>query len=307
MASRGFTDSQIEAFLWIMRTRSATKAAEKMLITQPAISRLIKQLEQRLGFALFDRVNNRLLPTRKGKLFYDEVEKVYAGLTHLKGFADRLKKQVVGQFNIVSMPAFAVNLLPELAIAIDSQFPGLDIGLYSYRSTQIIAEMAAQRFDFAITTDLTEDPRYQSVFYTIPNICLLPEAHPLARKPFIQIADFNGETLIGGEPNEYIRTSISDLFHEAQITPSKTWSVSLSDMASRLVAGGKGLAIINCISAMDIPLGTVARPFDNLVDYQLQVIIPLEKDMDPLTKEINRHLLGAFEQKLCQARERFYP
>ncbi|TNF18779.1 MAG: LysR family transcriptional regulator, partial [Vibrionaceae bacterium] len=45
MAHRGFTDSQIEAFMWIMKTSSATEAADKMLISQPAISRLIKQLE----------------------------------------------------------------------------------------------------------------------------------------------------------------------------------------------------------------------------------------------------------------------
>lgn len=307
MASRGFTDSQIEAFLWIMRTSSATEAAEKMLITQPAISRLAKQLEQRLGFTLFDRVNNRLIPTRKGKLFYDEVEKVYTGLTHLKDFADRLKKQAVGQLNIVSMPAFAVNLLPELTIAIDSQFPGLDIGLYSYRSNQIIADMAAQRFDFAITTDLTEDPRYQSFFYTVPNICLLPQTHPLAQKTCIQVADFEGETLISGEPNDQIRTSLFDTFKSAQITPHKIWSVSLSDMASRLVASGKGLAVINCISAMEIPEGTVARPLDIPMDYHLQVIIPLDKNMDPLTREINHQLLGAFEEKISAARQQFYP
>lgn len=307
MAARGFTDNQIEAFMWTIRTSSATEAAEKMLITQPAISRLLKQLEQRLGFSLFERVNNRLIPTRKGKLFYDEVEKVYAGLTHLKDFAGRLKNQAVGQLNIVSMPAFAVNLLPELTIGIDLQFPGLDIGLYSYRSSQIIADMAAQRFDFAITTDLTQDPRYQSFFYTVPCICLLPQAHPLAQKPQIKIKDFENETLINGEPNDQIRTHLLESLNKANVTPNKIWSISLSDMACRLVAYGKGLSVINCISALDIPNDTVAKPFDLPIDYHLQVIIPLNKDMDPLTRDINKQLIKAFEEKIDAAQKRFYP
>ncbi|ELV8594673.1 LysR family transcriptional regulator [Vibrio fluvialis] len=96
MAHRGFTDSQIEAFMWIMKTSSATEAADKMLISQPAISRLIKQLEARLGFELFERHNNRLLPTRRGTLFYDEVDRVYLGLNHLRQFADRLREQATG-------------------------------------------------------------------------------------------------------------------------------------------------------------------------------------------------------------------
>ena len=115
MAYRGFADSQIEAFMWIMKTSSATEAASKMLISQPAISRLIKQLEARLGFDLFERHNNRLLPTRRGTLFYDEVERVYIGLHHLRQFAERLKERVAGQLRVVSMPAFAVSLVPDAA------------------------------------------------------------------------------------------------------------------------------------------------------------------------------------------------
>ncbi|MGF1700443.1 LysR substrate-binding domain-containing protein [Photobacterium makurazakiensis] len=307
MASRGFTDSQIEAFMWIMRTNSATEAAEKMLITQPAISRLLKQLEQRLDFALFDRTNNRLIPTRRGKLFYDEVNKVYSGLSHLKSFADRLKQQTVGQVSIVSMPAFAVSLLPELAITIDECFPGLDIGLYSYRSNQIISDMAAQRFDFAITTDLTVDPRYQSFFYTIPSVCLIPSHHPLNNKQSIQLADFEGETLITGEPNDQIRSPLLQMLSESRITPQKIWTVSLNDIASQLVANGKGIAVLNGISAMTQLSGTIAKPLTVPVEYNIQVIFPLDKDMDDLTREVNHKLLGIVEDKISATQQWFYP
>lgn len=299
MAHRGFTDSQIEAFMWIMKTRSATEAAEKMLISQPAISRLLKQLEARLGFELFERHNNRLLPTRRGTLFYDEVERVYLGLNHLRQFAGRLKDQADGQLRVVSMPSFAMSLVPDAAAQLTGQFPNLEVSLYSFRSSQIPEDMIAQRFDFGITTDTRTDPRYQSFQYSLPGVCLLPSGHYLARKSIINIEDFENETLICGEPNEYSRGLISQFLTQNSVAPKKIWSVSLSEMAIRLVANGTGLTIVNTVSARDANRpGIVVRPVSFDVHSDFQIILPLEKNVEPEVHTLNMALFDVVEEKI---------
>ncbi|MGF1682179.1 LysR substrate-binding domain-containing protein [Photobacterium minamisatsumaniensis] len=302
MAYRGFTDSQIEAFTWVMKTRSATEAAEKMLISQPAVSRLIKQLEERLGFNLFERVNNRLLPTRHGTLFYNEVERVYVGLNHLKLFADKIKGTAAGQLRIVSMPSFATSTLPMAATLLAEQYPDLEMSLYSYRSDQILTDMAAERFDFAITSSTQQDARYRSYFYSIPGVCILPKHHPLSEKPMISLQDLKGETLIVGEPEESIRAVIISRLNEIKIKPEKIWTVSLSDIAVRLVAGGTGISVLNAVSAMDAQqqLDIVVRPLEEPIEFKLQIILPLEKNMDPTTLQLALELKRIVEQKINQ-------
>ncbi|EKO3497560.1 LysR family transcriptional regulator [Vibrio fluvialis] len=299
MAHRGFTDSQIEAFMWIMKTSSATEAADKMLISQPAISRLIKQLEARLGFELFERHNNRLLPTRRGTLFYDEVDRVYLGLNHLRQFADRLREQATGQLRVVSMPSFAMSLVPEAAAQLAQQFPDLEISLYSYRSNQIPEDMVAQRFDFGITTDTRLDPRYQSFQHSLPGVCLIPADHPLAAKSVIEISDFENETLICGEPAEQSRNLITQHLTDQQVTPKKIWTVSLSEMAIRLVANGTGVSIVNTVSACDAKrAGVVVRPLGFDIHYDFQIILPLAKNVEPALNELNGELITLIEKKI---------
>ncbi|MDF2152516.1 LysR substrate-binding domain-containing protein [Vibrio sp. CAU 1672] len=299
MAHRGFTDSQIEAFMWVMKTSSATEAADKMLISQPAVSRLIKQLESRLGFALFERQNNRLLPTRRGSLFYDEVQRVYLGLSHLRQFAHRLRDQAAGQLRIVTMPSFSMSLIPDAAAQLAEPRPDLEISLYCYRSSQIPDDMVAQRFDFGITTDLRPDPRYQSFFYSLPGVCLIPAAHPLAEKAVIDIDDFENETLICGEPNEQGRSLLTQLMMENHITPRKIWTVSLSEMALKLVENGTGLSVVNTVSACEAQrAGIVVRPLSFEVRYDFQIILPLAKNIEPAINALNNQLVSFVEAKI---------
>lgn len=303
MAYRGFTDSQIEAFSWVMKTESATEAAEKMLISQPAISRLIKQLEERLGFRLFERYNNRLIPTRKGILFYDEVKKVYVGLDHLRGFADKLRERKVGQYRIVSMPSFSTTLIPDTVAQLTEQYPDLEISLYSYRSNQIIDDMVAQRFDFGITTDMRQDSRYQCFRYSIPVLGLIPKHHHLADKDIIDIEDFNEETLIWGEPGEHSRVLIDQCLTEHNVTPKKIMTTSLGDIAIRLVESGIGLSIINSVAACDKRLvDVVAKPLSFDINYEFQVILPLEKNIESTVNGINIEMLRLIENKLNEAK-----
>ncbi|WP_447529771.1 LysR substrate-binding domain-containing protein [Vreelandella sp. TE19] len=302
MAHRGFTDAQIEAFMWIVKTRSATDAAQKMLVSQPAISRMIKQLEERLGFALFERHHNRLLPTRRGTLFYDEVERVYLGLSHLRQFADRLKERPAGQLRVVSMPSFAMAVFPGASTQLAEMFPELEISLYSFRSYQIPEDMVAQRFDFGITTDPRADPRYQSYRYKLPGICVIPSDHPLTAKAVIDIEDLQDEALICGEPGEQSQRMITQELDANGITLRKMWSVSLGEMATRLVANGTGLAILNSVSAFDAKRhGVETRPISFSIDYDFQIIMPLEKNVEGEVNHVNRALKQLVEEQMRQS------
>src|SRR5690606_11240892 len=75
---------QLEVFHAIMLHRTASRAAEVLFMSEPAVSKTIQQLERSIGFALFDRVKGRMVPTSEGQLFHEEVARSFVGITQLR-------------------------------------------------------------------------------------------------------------------------------------------------------------------------------------------------------------------------------
>ena len=75
---------QLEAFHAVMISGSASRAAELLQVTQPAVSRAVAELEAAVGFGLFDRVRGRLVPTPEGQTFFAAVSRSFVGLDRLR-------------------------------------------------------------------------------------------------------------------------------------------------------------------------------------------------------------------------------
>ena len=96
----GMNNRQVEAFAAVMKSGTASRASEFLGVSQPAVSRMIAELEQSIGFALFDRVRSRLIPTPEGKLFYAEVEASFRGMDALRKAAARLRDRGSGEIRV---------------------------------------------------------------------------------------------------------------------------------------------------------------------------------------------------------------
>ncbi|MFN3157433.1 LysR family transcriptional regulator, partial [Marivita cryptomonadis] len=103
---------QLEAFNAVMISGSTVRAAELMGVTQPAVSRLIAELEAAVRFGLFDRVRGRLVPTPEGKLFHREVEASFVGLDRLQNAAASIRDYGTGSIRIASLAAAGTVIVP---------------------------------------------------------------------------------------------------------------------------------------------------------------------------------------------------
>jgi len=106
---------QIEAFRAAVAQGSATAAADALFVTQPAISRLLADLEDAVGFSLFERQGRGLQPTVDGLRLYDAVERVYLGLETVAETARAIREGESGKIRIGALPVYADGLveLPE--------------------------------------------------------------------------------------------------------------------------------------------------------------------------------------------------
>src|SRR3954469_4187254 len=93
---------QLEIFRAVMISGSASRAAELLGITQPAVSRAVSDLEESLGFGLYDRVRGRLVPTPEGQLFFRDVSNSFVGLDRLRASAAQIRDFGSGSLRIAS-------------------------------------------------------------------------------------------------------------------------------------------------------------------------------------------------------------
>jgi DNA-binding transcriptional LysR family regulator len=98
-----------------------TAAAEAIHVTQPAVSRLIRDLEQELGLALFHRRGNALIPTTEANALLTEVERSFIGMAQIRAFADDLRSGRHASLRIGVLPAMAAGFVSSPGSVGDNQ------------------------------------------------------------------------------------------------------------------------------------------------------------------------------------------
>ncbi len=106
---------QIEAFRCLMVTGSMTQAARMMGVTQPAISRLLKDLQAELNLKLFDKLGTGVAPTAEASALYAEVERSFVGIDRIRTAAEEIRTRRSGSLRIAALPALANGFLPRFA------------------------------------------------------------------------------------------------------------------------------------------------------------------------------------------------
>src|SRR5579864_3156737 len=118
---------QIEVFRAIMLTRTMNAAAQMLCSSQPGLSRMIKHLEARLGFLLFDRVHGRLVPTVEADALYREIEHVHHGILNLQHIVARLAAGENTVFRLGASPSLSRGFAPSLLQGLQKAHPNLII------------------------------------------------------------------------------------------------------------------------------------------------------------------------------------
>ena len=118
---------QVEAFRAIMKHGSASRAAEALGITQPAVSRLVSELEKTIGFSLFSRTRGRLEPTPECRLFYTDVERTFVGLEVLKHSAAQIRERGPGIVRIANMPGIGLPIVSRAVAAFRQETEVLEL------------------------------------------------------------------------------------------------------------------------------------------------------------------------------------
>ncbi len=289
-----------------MLTGTMTAAAQMISITQPAVSRLIVDLEAKIGFALFDRRGKQVEPTSQARALLVEVERAFVGLRHIQAFAEDLRKGQVGSLRIAALPAVAAGFLPRFVAHYSRTRPNLTIALEGLSSNEIRDGLAAGRFDVGITAyhvGLTAFPHQRSSLTITPlgdgAVVLMPADHRLAARPVLRAEDLRDEQMI-----LYSRFALGP--HPVEIALGRYATrasivTALTTIACVLVSEGAGIAIVDRFSAGEFNgRGLVTRPFYPASVIATALVHSNERALSPVAQEFHAAFLDHARRYLEQ-------
>jgi DNA-binding transcriptional LysR family regulator len=265
---------QLEAFRTVMTAGSTVRAAELMQVTQPAVSRLISELEAGTGFSLFDRVRGRLVPTPEGQMFFREVDASFRGLDHLRSAASSIRDYGSGSIKIASLAALGTELVPRAINAFLIAHPRTKITLQILPSTQVRNLVVDGQFDIGLAADEVDLSGLDSqIFGSFPAVCAMPADHKLTRLKTIRPIDLQGYPLIGLSPEDRARRRIDAALAAEGIEPDYIVETPSSSTICALALAGVGVGFVNPLTVHGfVERGLVLRPFDRRIDFRCHLL-----------------------------------
>lgn len=265
---------QLEAFRAVMSYGSASRAAEAMRISQPAVSRLLGDFEAGLGVRLFERERGRLKPTREAHLLFQESQMAVAGLARLKEAASAMRELKHGRVRIVSETVYAEGFIPRVAAAFQRDHPEVHIELDTGPSARIADWIAETWYDVGLV--VLPIPKVDvaiRVLHRQHTVCALPAGHRLAGRPLVRLADLARENFVAPVPNTPYRMFFDRALEQAGLAPEIRLVARTQHGICSFVAAGAGVGLVDPCAARDMQhAGLVFVPIEPPTSWEVAAI-----------------------------------
>ena len=241
------TYRQIEAFKEVMRTGSVTLAAESLSVSQPAVSRLIADLEFRLNLKLFIRHPNYIEATTESKLLENQVNQLYVGLEKIEQAAQAISHLDYGHLRIVALPVLMDGFIPHVLAEFHNAYPSVRVELESSARSEIYDRIQSNQFDIGLSvTSNLKRPNISSRCFRVQHaVCAVPVNHELSQKKWVsvkQIVNYPFITLPIGSP---FRAEIDVIFSRLKLNPDIVFESRTQQSICQLVSRDCGIAIVD--------------------------------------------------------------
>lgn len=224
----------LRCFLKVASLESVGNAAEALAISQPAVSKTLRELEERLGVALFDRVGRRVRLTEAGRLFQK-----HAGLSFLElERGVRAIREPVGARHRVAvgvLPTVATRIMPRAALAFAEAVPGGSLRVITGPNWLLLSQLREGALDLVVGRLAAPEAMVGLVFeqlYVEPVVAVARAGHPLVKAPGL---DLTGFPLVLPPSGAVIRPAVEQFF----LSRGESLPIALVETVS--LAVGRGL------------------------------------------------------------------
>ncbi|WP_172292033.1 LysR substrate-binding domain-containing protein [Pseudoruegeria sp. HB172150] len=263
MGQGTFEFFQLRCFVAVAEELNFRRAAARMNMTQPPLSRQIKLLEDRIGLTLLERSNRWVRLTPAGTSFLNSASDLLERAEYAVLTARQAERGEVGTVAMGFVPSAALEFVPRIVTALKEKMPGIRFDPIEMMSYEIVEALLSGRLDLGLTRTTGRNREIESdLVVREPFVLAVPTNHRLCGPGMLDLGALDGEDLVGysAERGGFLRETHRALFATASIVPNVVQEVSQTQTIVALVNAGVGVALVPR-SSMSMQMRNVAfRP-----------------------------------------------
>lgn len=246
---------KLRYFLVVAEELHFSRAAARVFLTQQALSRQVKELEDELGVALFERTTRRVTLTPAGEAFRDAVAPLLGGLEDAAAVARRTDRAVAGRLRVGFCPGAALELTAPILAEFRTGFPDVEVDLREFPANDPSAGLGTGITDVAFIRLPQGTPEIETeALFTDPCIVAVAASHPLAKREALSIADIETEPLTLSDTTDQAYRDFWSLAAARTAPPPRFHPVSSVTEEIALVATGIAASVTSSAAATYTPM-----------------------------------------------------
>ncbi len=229
----------------IASTGSVTRAAERLHLTQSALSHQLRDIESRLGIQLFLRLGKRMVLTPPGERVLGAARRVLDEIGRTEDDLRLMSQHGKGVLRLCTQCNTGYHWLPPLLQSFHRKYPGVDVQIMVNATERPLEALLEGQIDLAIVTSEVEDKRVSTLaLFEDELVAVVPPSHPFAKRAFIEADDFADEHLIVYKAERADSFIFSRVLGPAGIEPARVSQVPLTEAILELVKAGLGVSVM---------------------------------------------------------------
>ena len=250
----------LRLFATVVRTGSFSRAADALHISQPAISKGVRDFELQIGCRLLDRTPKGVRPTREGEALARHAETLFAAERAAEDELLSLRNLDSGSLRIGASTTIATYMISDYLGKFHRKYPGIDLHLVIANTRDIADLMLAHDVDIALVEGPVEDDELESRAWRTDVMSLIvdPQHRFASVKRGIDGAELRNEILIEREPGSGSREVVTQALTAEGIEPKRRLEIGSTEAIKQAVAASLGVSIVSSAAIRDqVKLGTL--------------------------------------------------
>ncbi len=210
--------NNLRVFYLVAKHKSVLLAAEKLFISQPAVSNALKKIQKELNTSLFEKNGRNLELTEKGKTIYDYAKKIFETEQEINDYLANIEKN--NSINVGIVTLYERFAMLDIMAKLESIDEDLTISVRSGNSKRLIQLLEENEVDMAITGDLRQDEKSKLIFSLYAkhqNYLVVPKGHPLFGRKFFAPQEIDSERMVLKEKGSSVRRNVERYFAKNNI------------------------------------------------------------------------------------------
>jgi DNA-binding transcriptional LysR family regulator len=229
----------------VAKFKSFSRAAEELFVSQPAVSKHIRQLEQKIGLGLIRRGKGGFVLTEAGEILFKHTHKICSHLLEIDNTLSNLKKDHHGVLKIGTTESYSKCLMPKLLSGFQTSHPSIKITLDVGNSEEIERSLLDYKNDIGLIGLVKASSKFESVpFLREELVSIVSPHHPLGKRKAVSLKEIEGYPFIIRAKGSTTRSILFHAFEEFDIHPSLLIEAGSSEFIKQWVSEGKGVSII---------------------------------------------------------------